>query len=287
VTTWGFAFVPIVVLLRALTPAELLFYRFGLAVLALYIIYPKSMGKTSLRQELLFAGAGLTGVTFFFLLQDFALLITAASNVGVIAALSPLFTALLSWWLLGEGRPKSTYVLGAAMALVAIGFISFAGSRLELSPAGDVLAIVMAFCWACYSILTRKIAAFGYHVIQTTRRVFLYGLVFLFFAILLLGLEFQLGLERFLEPVNLVSMLFLGFGPSALCFVFWNFGVNQLGTIKTAVYIYLIPLVAVLVSVLFLDQVITWMKALGIILALGGLVVSKRKPRERETALAE
>ena len=285
VSMWGFAFVPIVTLLRSFTPPELLFYRFGLAALALYLIYPKSMGKTTLRQELLFAGAGLSGVTFFFLLQDFALLITAASNVGVISALAPLFTALLAWWFSGEGRPRATYVFGAMMALCGIALISFAGTYLELNPMGDLLAIVMAFCWAVYCIFTKKIAAFGYHIVQTTRRIFTYGLFFLMFA--LIFLDFRFGFERFLEPINLVSMLFLGLGPSALCFVFWSFGVKQLGPVKTTAYVYLIPLIAVLVSVLFLDEVLTWMNSLGIALALGGLLVSNRKVRERETILVE
>ncbi|MCL2569286.1 MAG: DMT family transporter [Oscillospiraceae bacterium] len=285
VCIWGFAFVPIVVALRSFTPAELLFYRFSLATAALYLIYPKSMGKTTWRQELLFAAAGLTGVTMFFLLQDFALLVTAASNVGVIAAVSPMFTALLSWGFLNTGRPAKAFFLGAGMALFGIALISFSGSRLELSPIGDFLAVLMALCWAVYCIFTKQIAAFGYHVIQTTRRIFLYGLFFL--LLILFFLDFRLGIERFLEPVNLASMLFLGFGPSALCFVLWGYGVKQLGPTKTSVYLYLIPLVSVVASVLFLGERIIWMNALGILLALLGLVVSNRKARQAETVLVE
>ncbi|MCL2367413.1 MAG: DMT family transporter, partial [Oscillospiraceae bacterium] len=80
---WGFSYVPIVVLLREFSPFEILFFRFALAVVALYLIYPKRMKKTTRREELLFAAAGLSGVTLYFLLQDFALLNAAVSNVGV------------------------------------------------------------------------------------------------------------------------------------------------------------------------------------------------------------
>jgi len=285
VSTWGFAFVPIVTLLRTFSPVELLFYRFSLAVLMLYLIYPKRMGKTTFRQELLLAGAGLSGVTMFFLLQDFALLVTSASNVGVIAAVAPVFTALLSWQLLGGERPATSFFFGAALALTGIGLISFAGSQLELSPAGDMLAVLKALSWAVYCLFTNKISTFGFHVIQTTRRVFLYGLLFLLPVMFVT--DFRLGFERFAEPVNLVSMLFLGFGPSALCFALWNFGVKQLGPVRTSVYIYLIPLVAVLVSVTILGEIITWMSALGIVFTLGGLVISNRRSRRREVALAE
>ena len=285
VSMWGFAYVPIVVLLRSFAPFEILFFRIGLATVILYLIYPKRMGKMTVRQELLLAGAGLSGVTFFFLLQDFALLATAASNVSVISAISPMFTALLTWWILAGDRPTTSFYLGALLALTGIGLISFAGSRLELGPMGDLLALLKAFSWAIYSIFTKKIAAFGYHTIQTTRRVFLYGLLFL--VPVLIFSDFRLGLARFAETENLVSMLFLGMVPSALCFALWGFSIKQLGPVRTSVYVYLAPLVAVLASVLILGEIITWVSGLGIVFTLGGLVISNWRSQRQAAALAK
>jgi len=285
VFVWGVAYVVIVTLLQDFSPAEILFFRFSLATLALYFAYPKRGQKTNWRQELLLASAGLTGVTLYFLMQDFALMHTVASNVSVVVAVSPVFTVFLSWRFLGSGRPAWTFFLGAVLALCGIGLISFAGNQLEVHLLGDMFAMLAAFCWAVYCIFTKKLSDLGLHPIQSTRRIFSYGLLFLLPVIL--GSEFQLGLERFAQPRNIGNMLLLGLGSSALCFAFWNYALGQLGAVKTTVYVYAVPLVTVVASMLFLDVTITWLKALGIVFAIGGLILSNRRPKVREEVAAE
>ena len=101
---WGTTFVSTKVLLEAFTPIEILFFRFTLGYLSLWAIYPRKGTYGTLRQELLFAAAGLCGVTLYFLLENIALTYTFASNVGVIISIAPFFTAFLANWLL-DGEP--------------------------------------------------------------------------------------------------------------------------------------------------------------------------------------
>ena len=125
-------------------------------------------------------GAGLCGVCLYYLLENIALTFTMASNVGVIISVAPFFTALLSrLFLKQEERLNIGFFIGFLVAIAGIALISFNGSALHLNPAGDLLALLAAFIWACYSILTRKISSYGYNTILTTRRVFLYGLLFM------------------------------------------------------------------------------------------------------------
>src|SRR5699024_2604346 len=121
--------------------------------------------------------------------------------------------------------------------------ISLNGSALQLNPVGDLLALLAAVLWACYSILTKKIAGVGFRTILTTRRVFCYGILFMVPALFLFG--FRLDLGRFANPAYLLNILFLGLGASALCFVTWNAAVKLLGAVKTSVYIYLVPVITV------------------------------------------
>ena len=72
-------------------------------------------------------------------------------------------------------------------------------------------------------------------------------------------------------------MLFLGLGASALCFITWNYAVSVLGVVKTSVYIYLIPLITILSSVLILHEKITPVALLGVVLILLGLYLSERR----------
>lgn len=40
--------------------------------------------------------------------------------------------------------------------MAGIVLISLNGSALQLNPVGDLLALLAAFLWACYSILTKR-----------------------------------------------------------------------------------------------------------------------------------
>ena len=273
---WGTTFISTKILLTSFKPVEILFYRFGIGVLVLLIAYPHRLKGTDKKQELMFMAAGLCGVTLYYLLENIALTYTTASNVGVIISIAPFFTAILANWLLDGEKPKANFFIGFFAAIIGIFLISFNGSAvLQLNPIGDLLAILAAIVWAAYSILSRKISQFGYNTIQTTRRIFCYGLFFM--TPVLFSFHFEWGLERFTQPANLFNILFLGLGASALCFVTWNLAVKFLGAVKTSIYIYLVPVITVVTSVIVLSERVTWMSAFGTVLTLAGLFISEKK----------
>lgn len=281
VLIWGTTFIATKVLLENFQPVEILFFRFLLGYAALWLVFPHPLRKTTARQEWIFAGAGLCGICLYYLLENIALTYTMASNVGVIVAVAPLFTALLAaLFLRGEERLPANFFIGFLVAMAGVCLISFNGTSFSLNPRGDLLALLAALVWGFYSILTRKIAAFGYTTIQTTRRTFFYGLLFMLPACMLF--DFQLNLSRFAEPLNLANILFLGLGASALCFVTWNTAIRHLGAVQASLYIFLTPVITVLFSVLILGEPFTWLTACGTLLTLGGLVLSELRSLRRK-----
>ena len=276
VIIWGTTFISTKVLLADFQPIEILFFRFLMGLLALVIIYPRRLKQTGFRREIVFIAAGLCGVCLYYLLENIALTYTIASNVGVIISVAPFFTAILSHlFLKREEKLRANFFIGFFAAMFGIGLISFNGASLQLNPIGDLLALLAAFLWACYSILTRKISDYGYNTILTTRRIFFYGLLFMIPALFLF--DFKLDLSRFVNPVYLLNILFLGLGASALCFVTWNFAVKVLGAVKTSIYIYLVPVITVAASVLIIHEPFTWITGTGTVLTLAGLFISERK----------
>lgn len=281
VLIWGTTFIATKVLLEDFQPVEILFFRFLLGYAALWLVFPHPLRKTTARQEWIFAGAGLCGICLYYLLENIALTYTMASNAGVIVAVAPLFTALLAaLFLRGEERLPANFFIGFLVAMAGVCLISFNGTSFSLNPRGDLLALLAALVWGFYSILTRKIAAFGYTTIQTTRRTFFYGLLFMLPACVLF--DFQLNLSRFAEPLNLANILFLGLGASALCFVTWNTAIRHLGAVQASLYIFLTPVITVLFSVLILGEPFTWLTACGTLLTLGGLVLSELRSLQRK-----
>lgn len=273
---WGTTFISTKVLLTSFQPVEILFLRFVLGFLALCLIYPRRLRLGERRQELWFAAAGLCGVTLYYLLENIALTYTLASNVGVLVSVSPVFTALFSHFLLRREKLRPAFFAGLAVALTGVVLLSYNGSAvLKLDPRGDVLALLAAAIWSAYSLITRHISSFGYPVVQTTRRIFAYGLVFMLPALLIFG--FRPSLEAVLEPVNLLNLVYLGLGACALCFVTWNFAVGKLGAVKTSTYIYLVPVVTLATSALVLGEPVTPLSAVGAALTVAGLALSEHK----------
>lgn len=282
VAIWGTTFISTKILLVDFQPIEILFFRFLLGLLALTLACPRRLRGTTLRQELTFAGAGLCGVCLYYLLENIALTYTMASNVGVITSVAPFFTVILSYLVLKEEKPGVNIFAGFVLAMAGVFLISFNGAKLELDPVGDLLALLAAFSWACYSVLTKKLSAYGYPTILVTRRIFCYGLLFMLPT--LFFYDFKLDLARFASPVSIFNILFLGLGASALCFVTWNFAVKTLGAVKTSVYIYMVPVITVITSVIILREIITPMAVGGTALTLTGLLLSESKlPTGRKT----
>ena len=273
---WGTTFISTKILLTDFKPIEILFFRFLIGLFILILIYPKRLRKTTKKQELTFALTGLCGVTLYYLLENIALTYSMASNIGVIISIAPFFTAILSHFILKEETLNQNFIIGFMAAMVGIMLISFNGSsNFKLNPLGDILALLAALGWAVYSILTKRISDYGYSTIQVTRRTFMYGVTFMFLTLIPLG--FKLDLGRFSNPIYLGNILFLGLGASALCFVTWNMAVKILGAVKTSIYIYIVPVVTVVTSIIVLHEQITLMAFIGTVLILIGLFLSQKR----------
>lgn len=286
VLLWGTTFVSTKILLIDFSPLEILVYRFAIGTVALIIIYPHFLKGTTLKQEAMFAGAGFFGVTMYFLLENIALNYTFASNVALIAATAPFFTMILAHWFLKEEQLKPAFFVGFFVSIIGIALISFNGSAvLKLNPLGDVLALIAALAWGFYSILCKKISTFGFNTIQTTQRTFIYGLGFMLLGLFFLDFKWEPSL--FLKPVNFLNLIFLGLGASAICFVTWNLALKQLGAIKVSFYIYLVPVITVISSIIILDERITLMSGIGIVLTLLGLIISKIERKNKSIPLKD
>ena len=280
IVIWGTTFISTKVLLVDFQPVEILFIRFMMGFLALLAVCPRRLQGVTRRQEGLFALAGLCGVCLYYLLENIALTYTMASNVGVIISIAPFFTAILGWMFLGGERPRFRFFAGFLLAMAGISLISFGNeAALSLNPTGDLLAVAAAVIWAVYSTLTKKISALGHGTVQSTRRTFFYGILFMVPA--LTFMDFYVTPAQFTDMKNILNLLFLGLGASALCFVTWNTGVKILGPVKTSVYIYMVPVITTLTSALILKEPVTIPAALGIIMTLAGLFLSEQKTTKK------
>lgn len=274
---WGMTYISTKILLEVFNPIEILFTRFLMGFIFLMILYPKPLKIKDRKQEIFFALAGLAGVTLFYLLENIALTFTMASNVGVISALVPFFTGIVGYiFMKKKEKLNRNFFIGFLLALTGISFISFSGaSTFKINPIGDLLAVTSVMIWGIYGNLTRILGSYGYNTIQVTRRTFAYGIVFMLPA--LHFFDFNIQMSDVLEPKYLFNLLFLGIGASAICFVTWNYTVKALGPVRASLFIYLIPIVTVITSMIVLNEKLTIMSSIGVLFTFLGLLISNKK----------
>ena len=274
---WGTTYISTKVLLTAFHPVEILIFRFLVAWAVLFLCSPKPLRPTSLKGELPFLCCGLTGLTFYSILENYALQFSLASTVGLIIAAAPMFTALMLWLCRRSKRPGGAFFLGFFLAMAGIALISLAeGESFDCDPIGILLSLAAAVCWGGYGVcLEWAHADSGLNDLQITRKIFFWGLLFTLPFIWINRLS--LDLSRFISPVLLGNTLYLGIGASALCFLAWNKASALIGSIATNVYFYLMPVITVVASVLILQEPVTALTLAAIVLILSGLILSQRK----------
>ena len=279
VFVWGITFVSTKVLLADFSPLWILFIRFALGTVALICLRPRILRLRKRRHERLFALAGLTGIACYFLMENVALTLTSATAVGVIVATSPLFCALIAVARGNRGALSGRFIAGFVLAMAGIALVSFAsggalGGDIADNLAGCGLALAAALVWAVYSTTVARIAAAGYETLAATKRIFLWGLLFMLPALPFAGA--LPPVTALVDPVNLANLAFLGLGASAACFVTWGFAVKHLGAVVTSTYIYLVPAITATASVIVLAEPFTAPIAAGLVLTIAGLALSNR-----------
>ncbi len=276
VIIWGTTFISTKVLLKSFGPVEILLLRFVLGYIVLFLMKPGILKTESFKQEFYYMLAGSMGVSLYYFLENTGLSYTYASNAGVIISAAPFFTAVLAHIVNKHEDPfKWNFFVGFVVALAGIFIISFNGAKLELNPIGDILIVGAALCWAVYSVCLKKIYTFGHNLIQSTRRLFAWGLLFMIIGACFTGLEIEV--KDVIEPVNLLNLLFLGVGACAICFLIWNYASKIIGPVSANFYIYLTPVVTLIASALVLAEPITPLLLVGTVLTLAGLVISEWK----------
>ncbi|MPM30508.1 hypothetical protein SDC9_77058 [bioreactor metagenome] len=272
VAVWGTTFIASKQLLTVYTPARIMLMRFVLAYIALWIIRPRPL-KLPWKSELRFAALGLAGCSLYFLTENTALLHTTAANVSIIVSAAPIFTAILAHFTIEEKFHRNT-LFGFLVAFSGVVLVVCNGAFvLHLSPAGDLLALLAACCWAVYSVLLRR-ASGELDPILVTRRTMLWGLVT---AIPMAIPGGAFSLAPLTSPLLAFDLLFLGLIGSALCYVLWAKAFALLGVVPTNNCIYLIPFVTIVAAHFTLKEPVTWAAILGAGLITAGVVLAQRR----------
>jgi drug/metabolite transporter (DMT)-like permease len=227
-----------------------------------------------------YAVLGMVGVGGFNLLFFFALQHTSADNAALIMATNPLLTTLLAALLLGE-RPTSRQLAALPLALAGVAVVISGGDPQRLAQlhinAGDLLMVGADLTWAFYNVLSRRFMPGGSAMVNTTW-IMTAG------AALLLAVALGSG-ENVSVPEARAGMALAGMavGGTVIAYLFWNMGIARLGAGRTALFLNLVPVFAMLVGAA-VGTAPTPAQIVGGLLVIGGVSIAMLPRRRLATA---
>jgi drug/metabolite transporter (DMT)-like permease len=278
VVFWGLSFVATTAALRELSPITLVATRFALGV-ALLLVLLRARGVPLLPPRELWGSLGLMGFVGVFvhqMLQSFALTMTGAISAGWLIGLTPLWSAVLSAWLLRERFPP------AKLAGLALGFTGAAlvvtrgqlgAARLALpATKGDLLILASTLNWAVYSVL-------GHPVLKRLGATRATAGALLFGWLMLLPLFLaRAGWREYahLSGAGWGAVLFLGIACSGLGYLFWYGALEKVPATAVSALLYLEPLVTLAAGVALLGEQFHLTTMAGGLLVLAGVFLVER-----------
>jgi drug/metabolite transporter (DMT)-like permease len=257
----------------AIAPSSIAFLRWLLALVILTpLLFPKAWHyRSTIRREWLkLAFLGLLGMALWQGLAYVAAETTSATNMGILAAMVPLLTVLLSALILRE-PPTRGGILGGLLALVGVSVLLGKGNPLillDLNVApGDALMVVAATCYALYGVMLKR------WPFDLPPWVLLYAQVC--FAVLFLLPGYLLGPMTPVDGSNLGLILYAGIPASIITTFLWMRAIRQIGASQASIFINLMPLFSALIAMVFLGERVALFHLVGGLLVLVGVLMAQ------------
>jgi drug/metabolite transporter (DMT)-like permease len=283
---WGTAFVGIKEALRELSPSTLTILRFAIADVCLAFVLaevPSTRPRFERRDRWRVVVVAITGVPGYHLSLNWGEQRTSASVAALIVATAPVMVALGSAAVLRE-RVNTRRWLGIALAFAGVAVLAFAhqpeGSSTSL--AGVLVAMLAPVSWAVYTIvakpLTERVSS-----LQLTAAGMLIG------SITLLPFVGGTTIREIgdLSPGGWAWMVQLAVGSSVLGYFVFVWALARLEATKVAVFLYAVPVVAIVSAWLILGEPLGVSVLVAAALVIAGVVLAQQGRAERAPIGAE
>lgn len=199
---------------------------------------------------------------------------TSAGNTALIMCAIPMWTAILARLLINEKIQRLAW-LGLAIALAGTMVVTLAvmpESRSSAPVIGNLIVAAAALCWSLGTVWSRPLM----RQIDPLPLAFCGVAIAVPFHFLIIpsGIS-ELG-TFITDPWLGGALLYSGALSTGIAYMFWNQGIQILGTAHGAIYQNLVPIVALVAAWFLIGEIPVLLQLLGGFLIITGVLVMRQ-----------
>lgn len=265
---WGSGFVITAIALEYLTAYQVMAGRFLLASIILTVLFGYKLKKAS--KSVIWKGILLGSILYIaFALQTVGLQYTTPSKNAFLTAVNVIIVPLIAFAVY-KRRIDGYEIIGSIIAIVGIGFLSLQGSL--TMNIGDALSLACAVAFAfdifCTNLFVQKEDAIALTIIQFITASF----------IGVLAVVGQGDIPTTIEKEAIYSIIYLAIFSTTLAYLFQNIANQYTSATKAAIILSTESFFGMVLSVIFLHEVLTSRMVVGAILILLAILIAEVKP---------
>lgn len=279
---WGSSFLLMRVGVTEIPPAQLTFTRVGIAAVGmnLVMLLTRRRYPTNPRALLSLAIVGLGNTALPFTLLAWGEQTVESGMTSVIQAITPIFALVFAHWLFDDERITPRKVAGIALSFAGILVLASRDLQNQGFQLGDLsgeIAIIGAsLCYGFFTPFSRRVLrkhqVDPVAVSTLTMVAATVGAAVMMVAAPLIGERAPVAYISLSSDV-LLSGLALGIFNTFLAYLMFYQVVAQLGASRSAMVTYVVPVVAVTLGAIFLNEQVDARMLFGAGLILGGIAV--------------
>lgn len=251
--------------------------RVAVSTILFWMLYLAKPVKSTIDRADLprFIICALTGIAINQMLFLKGLSLTYSIHAVLLILSAPIFITVFAAIFLKE-RISPIQIVGlglgvcGAVILISMGKNSGTGDNVIL---GDTLILINALSYTIYFIMVKPLML-KYNPIQVTRMIFTIG----FFGVLPFGWnEFTAINWTDFGSMEYGCLGLIVLGGTFLAYLFNLYGIKILGASITGAYIYLQPIFAAIIAMIFLNESLEWYKVIAGVFIFTGVYLSNKK----------
>lgn len=221
--------------------------RVTLAALALTLIaLARRVARPRPRDLAALVALGFMGNGLYQILFVEGIARTRASDAAVVISAGPAFIALLGW-ARGSERVTRRAWLGIGLSILGIALVVFGGASTapgQSTLLGNALVVLGSCCWAVFTVLLKPYTGRLDGVLVTAATMVGGAIVLLIVSAPAIAATDWSALR----PSAWAAIVYGGLAGLVVAYLFWYRGVRVLGPTRTAMYVNLQPVFALLIA---------------------------------------